>query len=300
MEEKMQKTSVRRMISAVGCLYLLTVACLGQNVIRLWQGAAPGALGIEEKDIPTLTITLPDSGKATGAAIVICPGGGYAHLASHEGEDYARFLAMHGVTGFVLKYRLGSDGYRHPAMLEDAARALRIVRSGATNWHVRPDKIGIMGSSAGGHLASTLLTHYDSGNPSSPDLVERVSSRPDFGILCYPVISMGPITHEGSRKNLLGESPPQDLVDLLSNEKHVTSNTPPCFIWQTSEDSTVSVENSLVFAEALTKNKVPFELHIYQQGRHGLGLADKYPFAHVHLWAIELLNWMKVQGVAKE
>jgi acetyl esterase/lipase len=300
MEERMQKTSVRRIFLTLGCLYLLTVSCVGQDVIRLWQGAAPGALGTEAKDTPTLTVTLPDSGKATGAAIVICPGGGYGHLARHEGEDYARFLAMHGVTGFVLKYRLGSDGYRYPAMLEDAARALRIVRSGAANWRIKPDKIGIMGSSAGGHLASTLLTHYDSGDPSSSDLAERVSSRPDFGILCYPVISMGPITHEGSKKNLLGENPPQGLVDLLSNEKHVTSSTPPCFIWQTSEDNTVSVENSIVFAEALTKMKVPFELHIYQKGKHGLGLADSYPFVHVHLWAIELLNWMKIQGAVIE
>jgi acetyl esterase/lipase len=300
MEESMQKTSLLKVFLSMVCFFLLTVSCIGQNVIRLWQGAAPGALGTEAKDTPTLTVTLPDSGKATGAAIVICPGGGYGHLARHEGEDYARFLAMHGVTGFVLKYRLGSDGYRHPAMLKDAARALRIVRSGAANWRVRPDKIGIMGSSAGGHLASTLLTHYDSGNPSSPDLVERVSSRPDFGILCYPVISMGPITHQGSKKNLLGESPSQELVDLLSNEQHVTIDTPPCFIWQTFEDNTVSVENSIVFSEALTQMKVPFELHIYQKGRHGLGLADTYPFAHSHPWTQELLRWLRDRGVANE
>ena len=296
----MRSARVNRILSLFGCLWLLATSSYAQSVIRLWQGVAPGALGNEEKDIPTLTVTLPDSGKANGTAIVICPGGGYEHLADKEGADYARFLAMHGVTGFALKYRLGTDGYRHPAMLDDATRALRLVRSGAAAWKIKANRIGIMGSSAGGHLASTLLTHFDSGNPQSPDPVERASSRPDFGILCYPVISMGPITHAGSKKNLLGENPPQELVDLLSNEKQVSADTPPCFIWQTSEDKTVSVENSIVFADALAKNNVPFELHIYQQGRHGLGLADKYPFAHVHPWAMELLRWLKIQDLATD
>lgn len=300
MGKKMRRTPAQRFAVITGSLCILAGLCNGQNVIRLWPDAAPGSLGAVEKDVPTLTVTLPDSGKSTGAAIVICPGGGYEHLARHEGEDYAQFLAMHGVTGFVLKYRLGSDGYRYPAMFEDAQRALRVVRSRAATWHINRDKIGIMGSSAGGHLASMLLTHFSPGNPASPDSVERVSSRPDFGILCYPVISMGPITHEGSKRNLLGDNPPPNLVDLLSNENHVTPETPPCFVWHTSEDKTVSVQNSLLFAEALRKYKVPFELHIYEQGRHGLGLADKYPFAHVHPWAAELLNWLKVQGVVKE
>ena len=296
----MRGARVNRILSLFGCLWLMATSSYAQSVIRLWQGVAPGALGNEEKDIPTLTVTLPDSGKANGTAIVICPGGGYEHLADKEGADYARFLAMHGVTGFVLKYRLGSDGYRHPAMLDDVTRALRLVRSGAAAWKIKANRIGIMGSSAGGHLASTLLTHFDSGNPQSPDPIERASSRPNFGILCYPVISMGPITHAGSKKNLLGENPPQELVDLLSNEKQVSADTPPCFIWQTSEDKTVSVENSIVFADALAKNNVPFELHIYQQGRHGLGLADKYPFAHVHPWAMELLRWLKIQDLATD
>ncbi len=291
---------IGRVILKASTISLLVTVCYGQNVIRLWSGDAPGALGNMAKDVPTLTIFMADSGKASGAAVVICPGGGYQHLANHEGDDYARFLAMHGVTGFVLKYRLGSDGYRHPVMLEDAARALRTVRANANAWHVRIDMIGIMGSSAGGHLASTLLTHYDSGDPNSSDPVERVSSCPDFGILCYPVISMGPITHEGSKKNLLGDSASSELVELLSNEKHVISATPPCFIWQTAEDKTVSVENSMVFAEALARNNVPFELHIYEKGRHGLGLADTYPFTNPHPWANELLNWMKVQGVMIE
>jgi len=299
-EDIMTWNSIGRVFVKASSISLLVNLCYGQNVIRLWSGDAPGALGSSEKDVPTLTIIRPDSGKASGAAIVICPGGGYQHLTRHEGEDYARFLAMHGVTGFVLKYRLGSDGYRHPVMLEDAARALRTVRANAIKWHVRTDMIGIMGSSAGGHLASTLLTHNDSGDPNSSDPVERVSSRPDFGVLCYPVISMGPLTHEGSKKNLLGENPSLELVELLSNENHVTSRTPPCFIWHSSEDRTVSAENSLIFADALAKNNVPFEIHVYQNGRHGIGLADTYPFSHSHPWATEFLNWMKVRGVMRE
>jgi acetyl esterase/lipase len=275
------------------------MSAFGQTVIRLWAGAAPGALGASDKDIPTLAVTFPDSGTGTGAAIIICPGGGYGHLASHEGADYARFLSMHGITSFVLKYRLGSDGYKHPAMLEDAARAVRLVRAGAARWHIDTAKIGIMGSSAGGHLASTLLTHHDAGNPRSIDAVERVSSRPDFGILCYPVISMGKITHEGSRKNLLGDNPTAEMVDLLSNEKQVTSGTPPCFIWHTSDDKTVSVQNSIEFAKALTANGVPFELHIFEQGRHGLGLGDEYPFSHALPWVNNLLVWLKLHGMVK-
>ncbi len=284
------------LIAAYSCFFCAS-SLAAQSIIRLWPGQAPGARGTSEKDIPTLTVTLPDSGPETGAAIVICPGGGYSHLADHEGSDYARFLAMHGVTSFVLKYRLGSDGYRHPAMLNDAARAVRMVRSEAAKWHIDPAKIGIMGSSAGGHLASTILTHFDSGTPNSTDMIERVSSRPDFGILCYPVISMGPITHEGSKKNLLGENPSKELVDLLSNEEHVARDTPPCFLWHTSEDKTVSAENSIEFAKALAQNKVPFELHIFEQGRHGLGLGDKYPFVHTLPWVIDLLIWLKLRGV---
>jgi acetyl esterase/lipase len=294
------RDSVGRIVvyTTFSCLFW-GMAAYSQTVIWLWPGAAPGALRSSDKDIPMLTVFVPDSGTRTGSAIVICPGGGYSHLASHEGADYGRFLSMHGIISFVLKYRLGSDGYRHPAMLEDAARAVRVVRAGAAKWHVDTDKIGIMGSSAGGHLAATLLTHYDSGDPQSPDPVERVSSRPDFGILCYPVVSMGPITHEGSRKNLLGDSPGVELVDLLSNEKHVTADMPPCFIWHTSEDKTVSVQNSIEFAKALAEFKVPFELHVFERGRHGLGLGDTYPFAHVLPWVNDLLIWLKLRGMVK-
>lgn len=267
--------------------------------LPLWPNGAPGALGTADKDIPTLTPYLPEPDQATGAAIVVCPGGGYGGLAPHEGNDYALWLNQHGVAAFVLKYRLGSNGYRHPAMLQDAARAVRLVRANAGEWKVDPKRVGIMGSSAGGHLASTLLTHFDAGQPDAADPVERQSSRPDLGILCYAVITMGQYTHEGSKRNLLGNSPSPALVELLSNEKQVTKDTPPCFIWHTWEDGAVPVENSLQFAEALRKAGVPFALHIYQKGGHGMGLADKPPFAHPHPWAADCLFWLKVQGFVR-
>ena len=264
--------------------------------IPLWPGGAPGALGTNAADIPTLTPYLPDPTNSTGAAMVICPGGGYSHLAPHEGNDYALWLNQHGVTCLVLKYRLGSRGYRHPAMLNDVTRALRMVRANAADWKIDPHRIGIMGSSAGGHLAATLLTRFDSGNPNADDAIERQSSRPDLGILCYPVITMGTYAHKGSKDNLLGKHPSHKLVKLLSNELQVKTNTPPCFIWCTYEDRTVPMENSLMFAEALRKNHVPFDLHIYQKGAHGMGLKDKPPFAHPHPWAGDCLFWLKAQG----
>jgi acetyl esterase/lipase len=270
-----------------------------KDALPLWPDDAPGALGKEEKDIPTITPYLPEPDKAIGAAMVICPGGGYGGLAQHEGNDYALWLNQHGVSAFVLKYRLGSNGYRHPAMLNDAARAVRLVRARAADWKVDPKRVGIMGSSAGGHLASTLLTHFDAGKPDAEDPIERQSSRPDLGILCYAVITMGQFTHQGSKKNLLGTDPRPELVTLLSNELQVTKETPPCFVWHTFEDTAVPVENSLQFAEALRKVGVPFDLHVYQKGRHGIGLADKPPFANAHPWARDCLLWLKEQGFVK-
>ncbi|HXR05578.1 MAG TPA: alpha/beta hydrolase [Verrucomicrobiae bacterium] len=271
--------------------------------IPLWPGGAPGALGTNAADIPTLTPYLPDpipQGGTTGTAMVICPGGAYAHLAPHEGNDYALWLNQHGVTCFVLKYRLGSRGYHYPAEFQDVTRAMRMVRANAADWKVNPHRIGIMGSSAGGHLAATLLTHFDSGNTNSGDPIERQSSRPDLGILCYAVITMGEYAHQGSKDNLLGPYPSRKLVKLLSNELQVKTNTPPCFIWCTYEDKTVPMENSLMFAEALRKNHVPFDLHIYQKGGHGMGLKDKPPFAHPHPWAGDCLFWLKQQGWVKD
>ncbi len=267
--------------------------------LPLWPDGAPGALGKEEKDVPTLTPYSPDPDKATGAALVVLPGGGYGGLASHEGKDYALWLNEHGVAAFVLRYRLGSNGYRHPIMVSDAARAVRLVRARAADWKVDPRRVGIMGSSAGGHLASTLLTHFDAGKPDAEDPIERQSSRPDLGILCYPVITMGEYTHQGSKNNLLGKDPSPELVRLLSNELQVTRQTPPCFLFHTYEDTAVPVENSLAFAGALRKAGVPFDLHVYQKGRHGIGLGDKPPFVHGHPWANDCLFWLKEQGFVK-
>ena len=278
---------------------LLTLLVLSEmnlfpaETFPLWKDGAPGALGAEDKDIPTLTVFESEE-HPSGAAMVICPGGGYGGLAQHEGKGYAEWLAKHGVTCFVLKYRLGSAGYRHPRMLEDAARAVRTVRARASEWHVDTKRVGIIGSSAGGHLASTLLTHFDDGNPSASDPIDRQSSRPDLGILCYPVITLGEKTHQGSKKNLLGENPPVELVKLLSNEQQVTSNTPPTFLWHTMEDSAVPAENSMMFAMALQRNKVPYELHIYEKGRHGIGLANGHP------WTKECLRWLKLHDFIRE
>lgn len=229
--------------------------------------------------------------------MVICPGGGYGGLAEHEGRDYALWLCQNGVAAFVLKYRLGSHLYRHPSMLQDAARAVRLVRSRAEQWKVDPKRLGIMGSSAGGHLASTLLTHFDAGQADAVDPIERQSSRPDLGVLCYPVITMGADTHGGSRDNLLGANPSPELVRLLSNELQVSAQTPPCFLWHTVADGAVKVENSLEFAQALRRNGVPFDLHLYQNGGHGLGLGDGTPpFRNALPWASDLLFWLGQQG----
>lgn len=287
-----------RILASFFVLVSAAIPCLAQptNSFPLWPDGAPGALGAADKDIPTLTPYWPEPARATGAAIVICPGGGYGGLASHEGVDYARFLNENGVAGFVLKYRLGSAGYRHPVMLQDAARAVRTVRAHASEWRVDPKRIGIMGSSAGGHLASTLVTHFDAGQPDASDIIERQSSRPDLGILCYAVITMGQYTHQGSKHNLLGDQPPPELVRNLSNELQVAKDTPPCFIWHTWEDTAVPVENSLQFAGALRKAGVRFDLHIYEKGGHGMGLgSSQWDPARRHPWTRDLVFWLKAQ-----
>ncbi|HLP78284.1 MAG TPA: alpha/beta hydrolase [Candidatus Paceibacterota bacterium] len=267
----------------------------------LWPDGAPGALGKQPKDIPTLTPFLAPADKATGAAMVICPGGGYQHLADHEGSVFAKWLNDHGISAFVLKYRLAPD-YHNPSMFQDVSRALRTVRARADEWKIDPKRIGIMGSSAGGHLASTLLTHSDSGDTNATDIIERQSSRPTLGILCYPVITMGKFTHQGSRNNLIGTNPSPELVREFSNELQVTSNTPPTFLWHTYEDRTVPVENSLQFADALRKAGVPFDLHVYQKGGHGQGLGirqytpERIP--QMLPWTADCIYWLKQQGFA--
>ncbi len=263
-----------------------------ETAISLWPDGAPGALGTSSNDIPTLTPYLPEA-NATGAAMVICPGGGYQGLSPREGNDYALWLNQHGVTCFVLKYRLGSHGYHYPAEFQDVERAIRWVRAHADDYQIDTHRVGIMGSSAGGHLASMALTHFDMGDTNSTDPIERESSRPDLGILCYPVITMGKLTHQGSKENLLGPKPSRKLIKKLSSELQVTTNTPSCFIWCTYQDKTVPMENSMMFAEALRKNHVPFDLHIYENGHHGLALGDTPPFAHTLPWASDCLYWLK-------
>jgi acetyl esterase/lipase len=279
------------------CLLAVPLCLNAQNnmTFPVWPDGAPGALGKEAKDVPTLTVYLAAPDKATGAAIVICPGGGYAHLADHEGSHYARWLNEQGIAGFVLKYRLGSGGYRHPAMLLDAARAVRTVRTRADEWNLDAKRIGIIGSSAGGHLASTLLTHWDNGNTNAPDAIERQSSRPDLAILCYPVVSLSDaFAHKGSRANLLGTNPPPELVKELSAELQVNQDTPPTFIWSTAEDKTVPVENSLTLATAMRRAGAKFDLHIYERGPHGIGLGNKtFDAANFHPWTRDCEFWLR-------
>ena len=233
--------------------------------------------------------------------MVICPGGGYSMLADHEGTFYAHWLNRYGIACFVLKYRLGKDGYRHPSPLQDAARAVRWVRSQAAGLGLDPHRVGLMGSSAGGHLAATLATHFDQGSPTDPDPVERYSSRPDLTVLCYPVTSMGRYAHQGSKDNLLGPKPSEAQVRDLSNELQVTAQTPPCFLWHTVADSIVPMENSLLYAQALRAAGVPFELHLYQEGNHGLGLGisrvEDLDSGHELLpWTADCLAWLRLHG----
>jgi acetyl esterase/lipase len=258
----------------------------------LWPAGATTIVGQGPDDVPTLTPYIAKD-NSTGAAVVVCPGGGYAHLADHEGGPVAEWLNSIGITAFVLKYRHGPH-YQHPVPLQDAARAIRTIRARAAEWHLDPKRIGILGFSAGGHLAATLGTHYDSGSTSSVDLIERVSSRPDLLILIYPVISMAQFTHQGSKRMLLGENPGNELVTLLSNELQVTKDTPPTFLVHTSNDESVPVENSLLFAEALRKAGVQFELHVYERGKHGFGLAPGDPI--LSTWPARCGAWLHLHG----
>jgi acetyl esterase/lipase len=264
--------------------------------LPLWKGAAPGALGASPEDTPTISLYRP-AGASSGAAFVVCPGGGYGRLADHEGHDVALWLNRIGVTAVVLKYRLGPR-YHHPAPLQDVSRAIRTVRARAKEWGTDPARIGIIGFSAGGHLASTIATGFDAGNPGAVDPVERFSSRPDVAVLAYPVISMEEgITHAGSRSNLLGPNPSAELVQELSTERRVTDRTPPTFLFHTADDAGVLVENSVRFAAALRAAKVPYELHVFETGRHGVGLAPDNPV--LSAWPRLLENWLRTRGFVK-
>ncbi len=264
--------------------------------LPLWPNGVPDSKGDDPKrDIPTITIYQPDASKATGASVVVCPGGGYGGLAlSHEGKDVAAWFNSLGLTAVILEYRLGPR-YHHPVMLQDVGHAIRTVRARAKEWGLDPKKIAVMGFSAGGHLASTAGTQFDAGKPDASDPIERESSRPDRMILLYPVIAMAtPYGHAGSKKNLLGDNPSAELVQSLSNETRVTPETPPTFMVHTNADMAVPPENSLLFALALRKAKVPLELHIFENGRHGLGLGGGD--AAFAAWPKLCETWLKNQG----
>jgi acetyl esterase/lipase len=274
-------------------------ACAEPRTELLWPQGAPSALGDEKKDKPQLIIYLPEKEKANGAAIVICPGGGYGGLAmGHEGHEIGKWLNSFGVAGFICDYRHRGKGYGHPAPLQDVQRAIRTVRTRADELGVDPARIGVLGFSAGGHLASTAATHFDAGKSDAEDSIERVSCRPDFAVLCYPVIAFNePYTHRGSQRNLLGNNPSAELVKSLSNEKQVTKQTPPTFLWHTSEDRGVPPENSVQFYLACRRAGVPAEMHIYEKGRHGLGLARGV--VGTSSWPKRCEEWLQTRGLLK-
>lgn len=260
----------------------------------LWPDGAPGAKGDADPDKPGFWV-YPAGENSNGAAVIICPGGGYfLHATDHEGVQPAKFFNRMGVTAFVLRYRL--NPYRHPIPLQDAQRAIRVIRASAKDYGVDPGRVGIMGFSAGGHLTSTAVTHFDKGDPNAADEIDRQSCRPDFGILGYPVVSfVSDYSHRGSAKNLLGENPTEEQLKELSNDLHVTKETPPVFLFHTSEDTGVPPENSLAFYAACHKAGVPAELHVYQQGPHGVGLAFGHPA--LQGWIDAAGTWMRQGGL---
>lgn len=261
------------------------------ETVALWPGEAPGIGTAEPREVPTITLYPADRQEPHGA-VVVCPGGGYGRRAPHEGEPVALRLNQAGISAFVLNYRTAP--YQHPWPLTDGLRGVRWARHHAPIWNIDPHHIGILGFSAGGHLASTVATHFDAGDPDAADPVERQSSRPDAAVLCYAVISFLEFGHTGSMQNLLGADPDPELRRNLSNETQVTGETPPTFLWHTGDDPGVKVENSLLFATRLREHNVPFELHVYQTGRHGLGLAPEDD--HVASWAGLCCEWLAGLG----
>jgi acetyl esterase/lipase len=259
--------------------------------IPLWSTAEMIDMEGANQGCPSLTV-YKAAGKSPAPVVIVCPGGGYGGRASHEGAPVAEWLNTLGITAVVLHYRVAP--YKHPIPLHDAQRAIRTVRHHAEEWGIDASRVGILGFSAGGHLASTAGTHYDAGQPQAEDPVERQSSRPDLMVLCYPVITFLDFRHNGSKLNLLGDNPEPNLVVNLSNETQITGDTPPAFLWHTADDGAVPVENSLQFATELSKNKIPFELHVFQSGRHGLGLAEDHPEAYT--WPELCGRWLKKQG----
>ena len=291
----------------------ISLSAYSQEEINVWQGKIPGAIEnnqyqeidlsnetgiyrISKVKIPTLTIFRPPEGKANGTAVLICPGGGYVHLAyTKEGVDIAKWFTSMGITAFVLKYRLPSDSImqdKTTGPLMDAQKAMRIIRGNAEKWDINRNKIGVTGFSAGGHLASTLCTHYNEKVYNA----DTISARPDFSVLGYPVISMeADITHKGSRDNLLGNDPTNEEVIKFSNDQQVNKNTPPAFLFLAEDDNTVPPQNSINYFKALSKFKIPSELHIYEKGGHGFGLAKKGGTASE--WPNACKNWLKENGM---
>jgi acetyl esterase/lipase len=272
---------------------LLTLAAQGADepaTHLLWPDGAPGAVGQEDKDQPKLIVHLPPADRNTGAAVVILPGGGYGGLAmGHEGSDMAAWFNSLGMAACVTDYRHRGKGYGHPAPLNDAQRAIRTVRARAEEWRIDPRRVGVIGFSAGGHLASCTGVYFDSGDERAADPIDRQSCRPDYLILCYPVISFGaPQTHLGSQRNLLGPDAPPELIESLSTEKHVRADSPPTFLWHTAE-------NSVQFFLGLRKAGVPCELHLFERGRHGLGLAQQTPGAD--RWPDLCRQWLTQRGI---
>lgn len=275
---------------------LLILLCLcspllaAEKPITLWPKGAPGALDTSPKDIPTLTPYLP--AKSSGAAMLLIPGGSYSGIYEGQAEPFALWLNEHGLTVFVLRYRLGSAGYRYPSQLQDAVEAMFHIRSHAEKWKIDPKRIGVMGFSAGGHLVSTLINRPEDGMIDGRDY--NISSRPDLAILCYPVISMITKPHATSRKMLIGDSPAEKLVRQTSSELQVKPGLPPVFLWHTMEDKMVPVEHAQLYAAALHAHGVPHELHLYQHGDHGTGLIGTE-----HPWFADLLFWLGAKGFVK-
>ncbi|MCB9876557.1 MAG: amidohydrolase family protein [Planctomycetes bacterium] len=290
------------MLRALLSSSLLAAVALAQQApppaaVPLWPDGAPGALGDEPKDRPNVRVHVPSGDpNARHPAIVVCPGGGYGGLAmGHEGAQIAEWLGSIGVAAVVLDYRHRGKGYGHPAPLDDARRALRLVRARADEWRIDPTRVGVLGFSAGGHLAASVSTWHDAGAADAADPVERRSCRPDFAVLCYPVIAFDrPFTHRGSQKNLLGDGAPPELVLRLSCERQVAADTPPTFLWHTADDAGVPVQNSLAYAEALRAHGVPVELHVFEHGRHGLGLAEG---TDAEPWPELCRKWLVQRGV---
>jgi acetyl esterase/lipase len=268
------------------------------QTILLWPNGAPGAQGADDRDKPALTVYMPPNTTGPMTAVIIAPGGSYARLSmNNEGRAPANYLNALGIAAFVLRYRLGPQ-YHHPIELGDAQRAIRTVRARAAEWHIAPDRIGMMGFSAGGHLASSASTHFDAGSTDAADPIDRVSSRPDFAVLGYPVISFVEAwTHQGSKTNLLGDKPDPALARSLSSDTQVTASTPPAFIYHTNADTVVPVENAVAYFLALRKAGVPAEMHVFKDGPHGTGLGMQDP--SLAEWPRLLANWLKASGFLK-